>query len=210
MSSGSRALSSSRRRFTLLAAAAAFGVPGCRAEELSVRLENGQLKVSAPPLGILGGEVFQRLKIGKIVPFDFHLALWLDDRRRAHSRAFERFAVSYDLWEETFAVTGLRAPRASASGLNAREVESWCLDHIGLPVANLRAAQTAWMRLDIRAVPPKEAESPFEESTIDLNVLIELLSRSSRRKQDRWSIESGPVRVSSLLAESRGEALRER
>jgi hypothetical protein len=188
-----------RRRFGQLAAAAVFCAPVCSAEVLRIRLANSELKVSSPPLGILGGPAMQRLKVGRIVPFDFHLTLWVDQRLRIHSRAFERFAVSYDLWEETYSVSGLRAPRASASGLDAKETEAWCLDHISMPVANLQPSQMVWMRLDVRAVPAKEAERPFDEATIDLSALIDLLSGSRRRHPDRWSVESAGARVADLL-----------
>src|SRR5689334_21045456 len=75
------------------------------AEELEVLSRDDELHVSAPKLHFLTGSSLDRLKNGLVVPFDFQLSLSLDSRTNLYDRAAERFAISYDLWEEKYSVS---------------------------------------------------------------------------------------------------------
>jgi hypothetical protein len=172
-----------------------------QADSLNVRLRGDRLFVSVPRMDLLGGPVLSRLKNGTSVAFDFHLALWVGNRGSVRRRAFERFVVSYDLWEERFAVTNLRKPRASASGLAEREVESWCLDKIALPAVDLSREKVLWAKLEVRAVEPARDAELFDSNGISLSNLVELLSRPARRDESRWSFESGAIQVAGLRRE---------
>jgi hypothetical protein len=188
----------SRSRF--LATALASGLlPAIRAEQLELRRRDDRLFIAAPGLDLLRGPVLDRLRNGATVPFDFHLSLWAGSRSQLRRGAFERFVVSYDLWEERFAVTGLRNPRPSASNLTAAAVPAWCLEHVPLHPVELPADMQVWVRLDVRAGDPKR-ENPalLDESGLSLTYLIDLLSRPSRREPNRWTLETGPVRFASI------------
>jgi hypothetical protein len=155
--------------------------------------------VAAPSLNILQGAALDRLKNGGAVPFDFNLYLWAGSRGNLRRRAFERFVVSYDLWEERFSVTGLRNPRPSASNLSAAATPAWCLDHISLHPVDLPADTQIWVRLEVRAAEAKEGEGLVDDAGLSLNYLIDLLSKPSRKELSRWTLETGPVRMASLL-----------
>ena len=189
----------SRSRFLSTVFASAF-VQAARAEQLQASLRQQNLFVIAPKLEILSGSVLDRLKNGSTVPFDFHLALWAGTRGNLRRRAFERFVVSYDLWEERFSVTGLRNPRPSASNLSPAAVPAWCLEHISLHKVDLPDDTQVWVQLDVRAADPKDREGLLDDSGLTLAYLIDLLSKPSRKEPNRWTVEGGPFRISSIRA----------
>ncbi|MBM3814464.1 MAG: hypothetical protein FJW20_22800 [Acidimicrobiia bacterium] len=170
---------------------------GMAAETLAVRREGGNLTISTSQLDLLQGSILSRLKNGLSVAFDLHLSLWTGSRNNIRRRAFERFVVSYDLWEEKFFVSGLRKPRPTASGLSAAEVPAWCLKQISLPAPGLEAGTVYGVRLDVQLAKRGEGSEDSvwnADSTISIKTLIEIFSRPSRGEPDRWSLDSGPIR----------------
>jgi hypothetical protein len=176
------------------------------AESLTARIQDGNLLVGAAKLHLLQGTILDRLRNGATVAFDFHLALWTGSRSSIQRRSFERFVVSYDLWEEKFSVTGLRKPGPSVTGLSAAAVPAWCLDHISLPGVDPSGAAPFGLRLDIQLAErgPGSREEGFweEDGSVSLKKLIDLFSRPSRGAPNRWSLETGPLRQSDLVPAS--------
>lgn len=165
---------------------------------LTVHLRNGEISVSTARLEVIGDSVLTRLKSGSSVAFDFHLALWSGTRSNLRRRAFERFVVSYDLWEEKYAVTGLRKPKLSATRLSPEAVGPWCVRQIKLANVDLAPDERVWVQLDVRAVDPKQDAGLFDSEGVSLVNLVELLSRPARRDGLRWTRESGALRVAEL------------
>jgi len=162
-------------------------------EKLSVELHGDQLFVSAPKVDLIRGPVLTRLKDGGTVAFDFHLALWAGSRSSVRRRSFERFVVSYDLWEEKYAVTNLRKPAASASGLTDNAIGKWCLEHISIASPNVGASEPVWVGLEIRTADTRQDTELFSAGGISLIGLVDLLSRPARPGEMRWSLETGPL-----------------
>src|SRR5688572_24208583 len=106
----------------------------CLAAELTVRSTGDALKVAAPNFHFLSGKPLSRIRDGNAVSFDFQLSVLADSRTSVLRRTFERFVISYDLWEERFSVTRMRSSQASASRLTVEAAEAWCLDGIALPL----------------------------------------------------------------------------
>jgi hypothetical protein len=187
-----------RSRF-LTTVLASVILPPARAEQLQLSLRGQNLFVAAPTLDLLRAPILERLKNGSTVAFDFHLGLWAGSRSNFRRGAFERFVVSYDLWEERFSVTGLRNPRPSASNLVPKALAPWCLEHVSLHPIDLRDDTPVWVRLDVRASDPKKDDDrPLDGDGLTIGYLIDLLSRPSRKEPNRWALETGPVRVSSI------------
>jgi hypothetical protein len=165
---------------------------------LSVSLDGDTLLVSAPKLPLIEGPILTRLKNGNSVAFDFHLALWTGARDNIRRRSFERFVVSYDLWEEKFAVEGLRKPRAHATRLAPDAVGPWCLKQISIPKVDFATDEALWVRLDVRAVDPRQDAELFDSNGVSVMNLIDILSRPARNAANRWTIESGALRASAI------------
>jgi hypothetical protein len=170
------------------------------AEQLTLDLHGDLLFASARKLDLIHPRLLSQLKQGATVAFDFQLALWVGDRSAVSRRAFERFVVSYDLWEERFAVTTLRKPQARATGLLAANVGTWCLQNLGLPSPKLAPADRLWVRLDVRAVENRRDVDLSSEDGLSLTSLIEVFSKGAKSGESRWILESGPISFATLRA----------
>ncbi len=170
------------------------------AEQLTLDLRGDMLFASTRKLELIQPRLLAQLKQGSTVAFDFQLALWVGDKSTVSRRAFERFVVSCDLWEERFAVTTLRKPQARATGLAAGGVGTWCLQNLGLPSPKLMPADKLWVRLDVRAVENRREVDLSAEEGLNLTNLIEVFSRGVKAGEPRWSLESGPIPFATLRA----------
>lgn len=178
------------------------------AEDLLVRSRDDELHISAPRLHFITGTSLDRLKNGADARFDFQLSLSLETRTNLFDRAVERIAVSYDLWEEKYSVTRLSSTSTlrgtlsrrsheyrSASHLTAEGAENWCIDSLAVTTTGINPGQALWVRLEVRTVDPKETPPLFGDTGVSLTRLIDLFSHPPRSGQQRWSLESGPIRM---------------
>jgi hypothetical protein len=167
-------------------------------EELVPRRSGDHLRVVTPRLHFLTGKSLQRLHDGAVVPFDFQLSIAAGAKNNIIERAFERFTVSYDVWEEKFSVVRLRDFRKSPSNLSANAAESWCLENL-LASASTLGTRELRARLEVRSVEPKETSSfPYSDPGISITTLIGIFSRPPRPAQDHWAVESVPFRLADL------------
>ena len=185
------------RRFLPLAGV--FAAPllalSIAATSLAVRWDRDRLAVSAPQLHFLTGKALNRLRDGASVAFDAQLSLLALAEQAPLQRDVDRFVVSYDLWEEKFAVTRIGIPNSSASHLSAVGVETWCIGNLGLWPKGVDPGQTVRMRLELRADDSREPGPLPSESGISLSGLIEIFSRPARTQQQKWLVESNPFRI---------------
>lgn len=162
---------------------------------LAVRWDRDRLAVSAPQLHFLTGKALNRLRDGASVAYDAQLSLLALAQPAPLQRDVDRFVVSYDLWEEKFAVTRLGIPNSSASHLSAEGVETWCIESLGLWPKGVDPGQIVRMRLELRAEDPRELTLLPADSGISLSGLIEIFSRPAHTQQQRWLVESNPFRI---------------
>ncbi len=131
-----------RRAAWLILSFASGFVFAMLASEIAVHWRNEEIHVAAPKLHFISGNSLNRLKDGAAVPFDFQLMVWSASRSVPLGRAFERFVVSYDVWEEKYSVTKLRGivtarENKTVSNLTATAAEAWCIDNIAVPAAGI-------------------------------------------------------------------------
>ena len=168
------------------------------AQSLIARVEGDQLRIAAPRLHFLVGESLIRLRDGATVRYAFQLTARADRTGRVLARSEEQFAVSYDLWEEKFAIARLGASPKSVSHLSTAAAEAWCVDNTALPIAGLNVNQQFWVRLDYRtddSAPPVDAS---ENSSFTLSALIDIFSRRTRNELVHGAEEIGPLRLDTL------------
>lgn len=173
------------------------------AEELILRAQGTRLDFTAPRLHYLTGRPLARLKNAEPVAFDFQARLASGVTSNVIRQNTARFVISYDLWEERYAVTKTTPARKTASHLLAADAEAWCLQEMSITDLNgIAGNQTLWASLDIRAEEESEARlfsrSDISDAGINLNGLIELFSKPSRATQAHWTLESGPVTLDQL------------
>lgn len=177
----------------LLAAAQALYGQG-----LEVRLGAGTLRVAAPNFHFVEGRPLEQLRNGNSVIFAVQLTLLGDRKTTVIDRTGGRFAMSFDLWEEKFAVTRLGGTRKATSHLAAGAAEAWCLDNVSVSRARLSPSSPFWVRLEVRAEEPNGDTPPEENAGINLARMVEFFSRSPHPGESRWLAEGGPFRLAEL------------
>ncbi len=157
------------------------------------------LAVHAPNLGFIKGEPLVRLKDGRTVRIDFDLTVLPGPGGTAVARTRQVFVLSYDLWEERFAVTQARTPPRSASYLTANAAEAWCLEHLTIPLTELGKLRDApfWIRLEYRILDGSSAPERDDAGGLTLKGLIEALSRKVKESGPTHAVEAGPFRIRS-------------
>ncbi len=184
-------------RLITAALVAACGA-GVHAQTLDVRAESGRIRVTASKPRFLTGASLERLRNGATVVFAVQVTLLTGSKGTVLARSAGRFAVSFDIWEEKFAVTRLGEGRKSVSHVGAAEAEAWCLESLSVTSAGLSADAPFWVRLDVRPQTDGEARAPNEEAGVTLARLVELFSRPQREGETRVQAEAGPLRLRDL------------
>jgi hypothetical protein len=107
------------------------------------------------------------------------------------------FSVSYDLWEERFAVAATGSRAAPVSRLTAAAAEAWCLDQLAVPVASLGGVDTRrfWIRLESRILDGDGAQAADPDAGLTLQRLIDVLSRRRKADAPTRTLDGGPFRL---------------
>jgi hypothetical protein len=177
----------------LLAAAQALYGQG-----VEVRLGPGTLRVTASNFHFLDGRPLEQLRNGNSVVFAVQLSLLGERKTAVIDRTGGRFAMSFDLWEEKFAVTRLGGVRKATSHLAAAAAEAWCLENLSVSRVRLSPSSPFWVRLEVRAEEPGADAPPEENAGINLARMVEFFSRSPHPGEPRWLAEGGPFRLAEL------------
>lgn len=190
------------RRGWLLSSLASPFAMALSAQGLDLRVDaHNVLHVSG--LKFLSGKPLQRLKDGATVVFLGQLSVSYDGNATIAARAIARFAMSYDIWEERFSVTRVivtkeeTAPRI-ASHLALDPVQSWCLDNLTLDATVIPADRPFWIRVEMRTEDGRDGAGIVGDPGINLTRLVEIFSRPARAPQERWQLDSGPLRLSEV------------
>jgi hypothetical protein len=174
----------------------AWPVARVSAQAVTVDTIGDALKIRAPTFSFLAGDPLARLKDGRSVRVEL-AAMVLAAPGKAPAVTTRRiFALSYDLWEERFAVTAVDA-RRSVSHLTLAAAEAWCLDQLAIPVRTLGTLgrdAPFWIRLEHRVLDGGGA-TVEEDSGYTLQALIDALSRRRKSEPPPHVVEAGPFRM---------------
>ena len=130
--------------------------------------------------------------------FDFDLDVLAKPGGQSVAQSRESFNLSYDLWEERFAVTRLGPPPRSTSHLTQENAEAWCLDQLMVPVSalgRLGADASFWLRLAYRVADRDRSADAGTDERFTLRSLIDLLSRRRSAGNPGASVERGPFQL---------------
>jgi hypothetical protein len=169
------------------------------AQTVSIGRNGEMVTVQAPGLGFIKGETLARLKDGRSVRVDLDLTVLPGPGGSPAARGRQTYVLSYDLWEERFAVTLAGPPPRSVAYLSANAAEAWCLEQLTIPVTALGTLRTApfWIRLEYRILDGDGTGLADEGSGLSLKGLIEALSRRPKTTATTHAIEAGPFRIRS-------------
>jgi hypothetical protein len=166
------------------------------AQAVTVNRTGDAMVVRAPGFTFIKGEPLAQLKNGRSVRVDLDLAVLPKSGAASVAHGRQTFVLSYDLWEERFAVTQVGPPARSAAYLTSSAAEAWCLDQLTVSLAamgSLARDLPFWVRLEYRIQDGAAATGADDGYT--LQGLIDALSR--RRKAQEWThaLEAGPFRL---------------
>lgn len=168
------------------------------AQSVTVARTGNAVTVRAPELNFIKGEPLARLKDGRSVRVDLELDVMPGPGGQAVAQGRQTYVLSYDLWEERFAVTLAGPPSRSNAYLTSAAAEAWCLEQLTVPVSALgRFGRELpfWIRVGYRVldIDPSPAENGAGD--FSLRGLVEALSRRRRSDPLTHSIEAGPFRL---------------
>lgn len=164
---------------------------------MTVSTAGGVLHTYAPALNVIEGAVLDRLRDGRAVRIDFELGVLTQPGDAAVVERRQSFNISFDLWEERYAVTLLTTPTRSISHLTRSAGESWCLEQMTVPLGDLARfgrSTPFWVRVTYRVPEPSAVTD--DDDPFTLQRLIDALGRKRRDRQPGKSVEGGPFRLS--------------
>lgn len=182
--------------FTAALLACASGAPLCW-QAMTTSTADGVLRVKAPSFEIIEGAILDWLRDGRSVRLDFDLGVLAEPGGPVVAQSRQSFNVSFDLWEERFAVTHFTTPARSVSHLNRKASEAWCLERLTVPLGQLSRfgrSTPFWVRLSFRV--PDSRQAGADDDPLTLQTLIDALSRKRRDGLPGKSVEAGPFRLS--------------
>jgi hypothetical protein len=166
-------------------------------QSVAVSTVGDALRIRAPAFSFLQGDPLARLRDGRSVRVELTAMVLPGPGKPPAVTARRIFALSYDLWEERFAVTALGARSQSVSHLMRAAAEAWCLEQLAIPVSALGALGRDlpfWIRLEYQMLDGEMA-TDSAESGYTLQGLIDALSRRRRPEQPSTALEAGPLRL---------------
>jgi hypothetical protein len=174
------------------------------AQTITVDAVNEALKIRVGGFSFLTGEPVARLKDGRSVRVELTAMVLPGPGKSAAVTARRIFALSYDLWEERFAVTTVGGRTQSVSHLAQAAAEAWCIEQLAIPLSalgKLGRDLPFWVRFEYRILDG-DAAPDSSDSAYSLGALIDLLSRrrkspstGSGQGEPPSAIEAGPFRT---------------
>jgi len=182
-----------RAAFVVLASLACAAAP-VSAQKVTVDPVGDALRIRAPGFSFLKGDPLVRLKDGRSVRVEL-VAMVLEAPGKPATVTVRRiFALSYDLWEERFAVTSVDTRSQSVSHLMQAAAEAWCIEQLPVPIDSALRQRPFWIRLEYRIVEADAADNSADFG-YTLQALIDLLSRRRKTEPAPNALEAGPFTV---------------
>ena len=168
------------------------------AQSLTVRAVSDALHVRAPGLGFIAGPVLERLQDGRSVRVDFELAVLEKPNGAIVARAQQGFNLSFDLWEQRFAVTRIGPMPRSISHLTAARRRGLVPRQRDGAARVARPHGTRHAVLGARRVSSSGPRVDRRPGRFDVHAatLIDVLSRRREDEEQGKSVEAGPFRLS--------------
>ncbi len=192
-------VATARRAAVVLLALLAWPAVRSSAQALTIDIVGEVLKIRAPGFSFLKGDPLARLKDGRSVRVELAALVLPGPGKTPAATTRRSFALSYDLWEERFAVTTVDTRSQVVSHLLTAAAEAWCVEQLAIPVSALGGLGRdlpLWIRLEYRVLDG-DATSNAQDSGYTLQALIDALSRRRKTESSPYTLEAGPFRLPS-------------
>jgi hypothetical protein len=190
-------VAAARRAAVVLLALLPWPTVPVSAQALTVEAVGDALKIRAPGFSFLRGGPLARLKDGRAVRVELAALVLAAPGRSPAATTRRTYSLSYDLWEERFAVTIVDARPPSVSHLTQAAAEAWCVEQLTIPLTALGTLGRHvpfWIRLEYRMLD-SDGSSDSADSGYTLQALIEALSRRRKTEAAPPPLEAGPFRL---------------
>jgi hypothetical protein len=173
--------------------------PGAQssAQPLTIATVGDTLKIKAPGFSFLNGDVLARLKDGRSVRVELAAMVLAAPGKSPAATTRRIFALSYDLWEERFAVQTVDARSQAVSHLALAAAEALCVEQLTIPLkafGDLGRELPFWIRLEYRVLDG-DGSGDRTDSGYTLQALIDALSRRRKSESSPKPFEAGPFRL---------------
>jgi hypothetical protein len=168
-----------------------------------VLFDGDNLHVAAPPnWHFLTGKPLQRLKDGATVVYLAQMGLFDDGtfQRPIQLAPVDRFAISYDVWQEDrFSVTMVTPLQRTVESRSAPAAEQWCLENLAISASNLAADRRFWLRMEMRTADQKDLAGLVAGPGISLAEIVVRLGKKAGADDPKYSLWAGPLRLQDLV-----------
>jgi hypothetical protein len=186
------------RAVTAIVVLLAWSALGAAEQSITVDTVGETLKIRVSGFSFLNGDPLLRLKDGRSIRVELAAMVLPGPGKPPAATARGIFALSYDLWEERFAVTAVTPRLQSVSHLAQAAAEAWCVEQLAVPLNALGALGRDvpfWIRLEHRMVDGDGTSDP-DDAGYTLQALIDLLSSRKRKTEASAApLEAGPFRL---------------
>ena len=165
------------------------------AQAVTINRTGDAVAVRAPGFTFIKGEPLDRLRDGRSVRVELALSVLSKSGATNHvAQNKQTFVLSYDLWEERFAVSQVIKPARTAAYLTTAAAEAWCLEQVTVSAnafGSLGKDLPFWIRLEYKILDAV-SDPAADDGGYTLQGLIDAMSR--RRKAREWTntLEAGP------------------
>jgi hypothetical protein len=189
----------------MIAAAPGIGL-WAQSGSLKVAVEKDSLKVSEQRLSLLTDKALSKLRNGLTVTLIIDLTVVAKQSEDPLYHAQERFAFSFDLWEEKYSVFRSPPDGRYISHLSAAGAEAWCLNHMHVPLEAIPEQQSFMIQLEWSIEENGNGKPPEDEPGLSIGGLIKYLSRRESEEARCWKASTGLLRLSDLKYLERNDA----
>jgi hypothetical protein len=168
------------------------------AQPVEIAKMGDALQIKAPTFGFIEGRVRDTLRDGRTVRVELDLAIVAQPGGPAIGSSQQSVTLSFDLWEERYAVTLAGKPARSVSHLTASAAETWCLESLRVPMSQLSRLGRGgpfWIRLSYTIAAPAPAPAADDATGFSIARMVDLLSRRRDDGNHGRSLEAGPFRL---------------
>jgi hypothetical protein len=175
-------------------------------EDLLLRWRNNRLELAlSERVHFIEKKPLELLHNAAAVPFNFNVTVWSGNKNHILARNYDQFVISYDIWDETYAILKTQSPRMEKKHLTRAAAEAWCIERMTMDLPGVNPNEPLWVRLEIRAEDGKDgslfgrgARGSVNESGISLSGLIDLFSRPPQQQSHWGPYDTGPVTLEEI------------
>lgn len=165
---------------------------------LAVDVQKDSLLVSARGSHFLSNREMEKLHNGLTVTVVIKIAVVMQGASDSKYQAQERFAFSFDLWEEKYSVFHSSPEGRFVSHLSASEAEEWCLKNMPVSLDVIPEQGAFVIQLECY-IEENNRESNLEDAPgLTIPGLIEYFSRKKSEGPHYWEASTGLLRLNEL------------